>query len=56
MEVQVSRTDCGHRGDREAGTNRDRSFDIYTPPCVKQITSKKLLYTIGSSAWCSVMT
>ena len=56
MEVQMSRTDCGHRGDREVGTNRDRSFGIYTPPSAKQITSEKLLYTKGSSAWCSAMT
>ena len=31
-------------------------IDIYTLPCVKQITSGNLLYSIGGSAGCSVMT
>ena len=29
---------------------------IYTLLCVKQLASEKLLYSTGSSAWCSVMT
>ena len=48
MEVQMSRTDCGHRGDREAGKDRDRSYGIYTPPCAKQITSEKLYIQQGA--------
>ena len=31
-------------------------IDIYTLPCVKQIASRNLLYTAGSSAGCSVVT
>ena len=27
-----------------------------TLPCAKQITSENLLYSAGSSGWCSVMT
>ena len=38
----------------EGGTNS--SIDVYTPPRVKYIASGKLLYSTGSSAWCSVMT
>ena len=30
--------------------------NIYTLPCVKQMASGNLLYSTGSSAWCSVMT
>ena len=37
----------------KGGTNS--SIDVYTPPCVKYIASGKLLYSTGSSAWCSVM-
>ena len=29
---------------------------VGTLPCVKEITSGKLLYSTGNSAWCSVMT
>ena len=44
------------RGDGEGGTDWESSIDIYTLPCVKQIASGKLLYSTGSSAWCSEMT
>ena len=47
---------CGHGGKREGGTNWEIRIDIYTLPCVKQIASGNLLYSTGSSAWCSVMT
>ena len=42
---------CGHsRGGR--GWDELRSgIDIYTPSCVKQITSEKLLYHTGKRAW-----
>ena len=40
----------------KGGTNQESSIETYTLPCVKQMASKKLLYTVGSSAWCSVMT
>ena len=36
--------------------NLEISIDIYTLLCVKQITHGKLLYSIRSSAWCSVRT
>ena len=36
--------------------NRVSSIDIYTVPWVKQIADEKLLYNIGSPAWCSVVT
>ena len=49
--------------DRLVDTLRERSWvkikssiDIYTLPCLKYIASRKLLYSTGSSAWCSVMT
>ena len=40
----------------EGGTNWESSTDIYTSPCIKQITSGKLLCSTGSSAKCSVAT
>ena len=33
----------------------EKSIDIYTLSCVKQIASGKLRCVPGSSAWCSVM-
>ena len=43
-------------GGKRGGMNREIRFDIYTLPCIKQITSGKQLYSTGSSAKCSVMT
>ena len=43
-------------GEVKSRTNWEVGTDIYTPPCVKQIASGKLLCHTGSSAWCSVMT
>ena len=43
-------------GEGESGMNWESSLDIYILPCVKQITSKKLIHNTGSSAWCSVIT
>ena len=43
-------------GEGENGIHRENSIDMYTLSCVKQIASGKLLYSTGSSAWCSVMT
>ena len=43
-------------GEGEGGTNREIRFDINTLPCVKWIASGNLLYSTGSSAWCSVTT
>ena len=40
----------------EGGMNWEISIDIYTLPCVNQMTSGKLMDSPGSSAWCSVMT
>ena len=46
---------CGHRGAGEGGMNWEIRFDINTLLCVKQIASGNLLYSTGSSSWCSVM-
>ena len=43
-------------GEREAKTNWEGSIDIYTLSFVKQITSGKLIYNTGRSAWHSVIT
>ena len=43
-------------GEGESGTNGESSIDIYTLPCIKQISDEKLLYNTGSPAWHSVMT
>ena len=40
----------------EGGTNWESGTDIYTPSCVKQIASGKLLCRARSSAQGSVMT
>ena len=53
-DMESGFVDTGWEG--EGGTNWEGGTDIYTPPCVKQIASGKLLYSTGSSAWCSVMT
>ena len=39
----------------EGGKNWESNTDIYPPPCIKWLASKKLLSSTGSSAWCSVM-
>ena len=41
---------CGHSRKGEGGANRESSVDIYTPPCIEQIASWKLLYNTGSPA------
>ena len=38
------------------GINWETGIDIYTPPYIKQITNKDLLYSTGNSAQYSVMT
>ena len=43
-------------GEGESGTNGESSIDIYTLPCVKQISDEMLLYNTGSPAWHSGMT
>ena len=43
-------------GEEDSGTNRESSTDMYTPACVKQTASGKLLHSTGSPAGCSVMT
>ena len=42
-------------GEGQGGMSRESSIDIDTPSCVKHDWGK-LLYTTGTSAWCSVMT
>ena len=54
-DVQNGRVDTGEGG-RGGGMNWEIGIDIYTLPCVKQIASGNLLYSTGSSAWCSVAT
>ena len=44
------------RGDGEGETNWESRIDIYTLLCVEQTARGKLLYSTGSSAWCSVIT
>ena len=44
------------REGREGSKNWDSSIGIYTIPCVKEIAGGNLLYSIGSSAWRSVVT
>ena len=47
---------CDTVGEGESGTNGESSIDIYTLPCVKQISDEMLLYNTGSPAWHSGMT
>ena len=41
---------------REGGINWEIGIDIYTLLCIKQITNKDLLYSIGNPTQNSVMT
>ena len=43
-------------GVAESDTTWQLNDKKYTPPCVQQTASKKLLSRTESSAWCSVMT
>ena len=54
IDVENGHVDTG--GEGEGGTNWEIRFDINTLPCVKQIASENLLYSTGSSTWCSVTT
>ena len=48
---------CGHRvGLGRGGLNWENGIDIRTLQCVKQIASRNLWYSTGSSAQCSMMT
>ena len=53
-DVENGRVDT--EGEGKSGMNWEIRIDIYTLPCVKEIASGNLLYSPGSSAWCSVMT
>ena len=46
----------GCSGGRRGWVKSRSSIDIHTLPFVKQIASRKQLYSTGSSTWCSVMT
>ena len=46
---------CG-RGGGEGGMNREIGIDVCSLPRVKRIAGGNLLYSAGSSAWCSVVT
>ena len=43
-------------GEREGGTDRESSINIYTLSCVKLTAGEKLLNNTGSPAWHPVMT
>ena len=51
----ISTCEYGKVGDKEREMNWKVGIDICTLMC-KQIAGGNLLYSIGSSAWCSVMT
>ena len=52
--LQSRNRDIGGKG--EGGINWENSIETYTLPYIKQIASGKLLYSTGSSTWCSVTT
>ena len=56
---QAANVENGHvdtAGEEEGEADRESRTDIYILPCVKRVTSGKLLYSTWSSALCSVMT
>ena len=56
IETDVGKGLVDIEGEGENGTNWESRTDIYTLPCVKQLASGKLLYSLGSSAEHSVVT
>ena len=48
----------GHQGGERGGSemNRETGIDIYILLCIKQITNENLLYSMGNSTRCSVVT
>lgn len=57
MEVQTKRMDLWtQQGKERVGQTKKSGADIYTPPCVKQTASGKLLSNTVSPAWRSVRT
>ena len=55
--MQTQKTNVWAWGGRKGGgMNWEIRIDIYTLPCVKSLASGNMLYSTGSSAWCSVMT
>ena len=46
----------GTKGEGGGGMNWQIGIDIYTLPCIKQVTNENLLYSTGNSTWCSVVT
>ena len=59
IETQMSRTNVWiQRRAGEGGMNWEIGIDLYTPLIlyIKQITNENLLYSIGNSAQCSVVT
>ena len=55
-DAEVENGHVDTEGEGEHGVNWEIRIDIYTLPCVKYRASGNLLYSSGSSAWCSVMT
>ena len=54
---RMQRTDMWTEGKGSMGrTNWECGTDTFTPPCVKQTASGKVLYSAGSSAGRSAMT
>ena len=55
--MQTQRMDMQTQwGEGEGRMNWENTIDTDTLPCIKQRASGKLLYSMESSAWCSVMT
>ena len=46
----------GHGTEEEGGMNWEIGIEVCAVSCVKQIASGNLLYSTGSSAWCSLLT
>ena len=54
IETQSGRVDTIGEGD--GGASWESGVDVCTLPCVRQLTSGRLLSSTGNSARCSVMT
>ena len=55
MDIENGSVDTG-RGGGEGGLDWENGIETYTLRCVKQIASRKLWYSTGSSALRAVMT
>lgn len=46
----------GHQGRRGGGMNWDIGIDLYTLLCMEWVTSENLLYRMGNSTQCFMVT